>query len=231
MQLSIVQSVVGDAAAKAGVAGFWRQWGAWAHDGHVHSTQASWTLILRGVAASLEAGTGAAGLAGLRAWLPPLDELLAIAEHEDAFRTHAYAAVHPALLCAALHGERLGDWSVAVAVATRLVQLEPFNPLLRTEALRLLCKAQRHLREYGAACDAAERAASDAAHAGCHWLEMLALRDLLRCRRLADRGRGAEEAALWSQLVRCVERLRATPEELAPLMGEDLRAEWAGLFE
>ena len=35
-------------------------------------------------------------------------------------------------------GERLGDWAVAVEVAESVLSIERFNPLLRTEAHRLL---------------------------------------------------------------------------------------------
>ena len=99
-------------------------------------------LILRGVAAMLEEEEETdASREALREWLPQLEELLRIANLQDAYRAHGYNMVHPALLCARLHGERLGDWAPSVEVAT-LVELEPFNPYLRTEALRLLSKAK-----------------------------------------------------------------------------------------
>ena len=71
---------------------FWKQWGAWETDGHVHSTRASWLLILRSVAVALEAEDTEECRSALRQWLPPAAELLHIAEFEDAFRTHAYGA-------------------------------------------------------------------------------------------------------------------------------------------
>ena len=49
--------------------------------------------------------------------------------------------MHPALLCARLHGERLGDWAAAAEVAEGVLATEAFNPVVRTEALRLLARA------------------------------------------------------------------------------------------
>ena len=71
---------------------FWKQWGAWETDGHVHSTRASWLLILRSVATMLEEEAERSRTA-LHEWLPPAEELIRIAEFEDAFRTHSYGAV------------------------------------------------------------------------------------------------------------------------------------------
>ena len=78
----------------------------------------------------------------LRRWghYPPA-ELLRIAEYHTAWRAHSYGAQHPSLLCARLGGERLGDWAAAVEVAEGVLAIEAFNPLLRTEALRLLGRA------------------------------------------------------------------------------------------
>ena len=90
-----------------------------------------WGLILRGVAAMLEEEETDASREALREWLPPLEELRRIANLQDAYRAHGYNMVHPALLCARLHGERLGDWAPSVELATLLVELEPFNPPAR----------------------------------------------------------------------------------------------------
>ena len=176
---------------------------------------------MRGVAAMLEEEETDASREALREWLPPLEELRRIANLQDAYRAHGYNMVHPALLCARLHGERLGDWAPSVEVATLLVELEPFNPYLRTEALRLLSKAKLALGEHDAACDAAERAAADAANAQIWWIEMLSLRDLIRCRRLAGGAKDKEEEAR-SRLLKATSRLRATRKELATVLGEDL---------
>ena len=115
---------------------------------------------MRGLWALLEEDTDASR-AALREWLPPPAELLRIAEYECAFRGQACGCAHPSLLCARLHGERLGGWAVAAEVAAGMVAIEAFQPLVRTEAYRLLGRAR-------AEC------------AGYVWLEMRALGDALR---------------------------------------------------
>ena len=143
------------------------------------------------------------------------------------------------------------------------MELEPFNPHIRTEALRLLSKAHLRLGDYDAACRAAEHAATDAANAECWWLEMLALRDLLSVgmERLAKLDTGdlqklhdeivptdmqMADATTREEMVRNIlrtkrranlaastlerlpasfGRLRATAEELAPVLGADIA--WA----
>ena len=175
-------------------------------------------LILRAIGATLDGDTEESK-AALKAWLPPTAELLRIANFEDAFRTHAYGQMHPSLLCATLRGERLGEWDDAASVATRVLELEALNPLARNGALRLRYKAHmaRGMREE--ACADATAAADDAAKAQYWWLEMLAVRDLL-----AALDAGAEEAreAAWARMRVVTERLRATAEELASVLGGDV---------
>ena len=122
----------GDETHKAQVGAFWVSFGSWkTADGHCHSTEASYLLLMRAVTASLEAA-GEASDAALRAWLPAPAELLHIAEHECVWRA-ANAGLHPAIECARLHGERLGDWAAAAEVADGLLAIEAFNPLLRVQ--------------------------------------------------------------------------------------------------
>ena len=229
MKLSLVQLLLTDTTT---LSGFWAQWGAWETNGHVHSTRATWLLIIKSVGSMLEEATETSD-AALRDWLPPVPELLCIAEFHDAYRTHAYGQMHPSLLCAELHGSRLGDWQVAVTVATRLLELQPaadgeaINPLLRVAALRLLCKANWKLGQREEACTAAERAADTAANAQCWWLEMLAMRDLLRVRGDGENCVSEEVArAEATRLVRVTGRLAASAEELAAVLGDDVVAVW-----
>ena len=121
-------------------------------------------------------------------------------------------ANHPALLCARLYGERLGDWTVTVEVAEGMLAIELFHPLLRTEALRLLGCAHMALGAHAAACDAAERAVKEAAKAKYAWLEMLALADLLKwC--TAD-----DAVCVRARLRDVVKTLAASKEELVGVL-------------
>ena len=150
----------------------------------------------------------------LREWLPPPDELLRISEYECAWRAKPLGAADPALLCARLHGERLGTWATAAEVAEGVLTIEQFNPLLRTEAYRLLGRARHALGEIPAAAAAAECAAAEAAGARYVWLEMLALRDqLLWCEAGAAEG-------VQSRLSALVGRAAASAEEVAAVLGE-----------
>ena len=131
--------------------------------------------------------------------------------------------VHPALLCAALHGERLGNWQVAVSVATRLLELELFNMSLRAASLRLLSRALIHLGQPERARTSAEGAVECAKSAQYRWLEMLALRDLL----LLDEGEGGrddEENGAWARLLQITGGLKVSVEDLSQVLGEDLTA-------
>lgn len=182
-------------------------------DGHVHSTFATFEHILvRGLKALLEDDTDASR-AALQAWLPPAAELLRITEYECIWRMAAFGPQNPALLCARLHGERLGAWAVAVEIAEGVLRLEAFQPLVRTEALRLLGRAQAALGNTSEACTAAERAASEAASAKYVWYEMLALHDLLQWS-----AAGAREG-VRSRLRAVVGRIDASTEELAGVIG------------
>ena len=112
-----------------------------------------------------------ASRAALRAWLPPPAELLRIAENECAWRAHA-CAVHPALLCARLHGEWLGAWAAAAEVAEGVLATEAFNPVVRTEALRLLGRARAAIMNWdssgaGAALRRWQTAARDESYRRC----------------------------------------------------------------
>ena len=84
--------------------------------------------------------------------LPPPAELLRVAEYECDWR--GQTMLHPAILCAQLYGERLGEWQVAVEVMEGLLQIEAFNPYLRCEAYRLLGRARAALGQRAAACEA-----------------------------------------------------------------------------
>ena len=135
------------------------------------------SLLPRCVMALLEKDTEESR-ADLRAWLPPAAELMRITEYEVGWL--AIGGCHPSLLCAQLHGERLGEWKVAVDVAECVLRVEASNPLVRMQALRLLGCARAALGEGVAACDAAERAAAEAAKAKYVWLEKRSLEDLLK---------------------------------------------------
>ena len=155
-------------------------WGQWkAEDGHCHGTPETWLLALRGLHALVEEPTDASR-AALCEWLPSPDELLRIAEYECVYRAFSLGAAHPALLCARLHGEQLGAWKAAAEVAEGVLRIEQFNPLLRTEAYRLLGCARAGSGQKREACEAAECAAAEAAKARYVWLEMASLTDLLK---------------------------------------------------
>ena len=91
---------------------------------------------------------------------------------------------------------------------------EAVNPMLRTAALRLLGRAHAALGAQAAACEAAERAAGEAAKANYVWVEMLALADLLKwC--LAD-----EAESVRSRLRGVVQRMVVSDEDLAEVLGD-----------
>ena len=212
---SMVGLALTDDAVHAGVASFWAgAFGAWkSEDGHCHTTLDTWLLVVRGLTALVEEDTESSR-AILREWLPPPDELLRISEYECAWRAKPLGAADPALLCARLHGERLGTWATAAEVAEGVLTIEQFNPLLRTEAYRLLGRARHALGEIPAAAAAAECAAAEAAGARYLWLEMLALRDqLLWCEAGAAEG-------VQSRLSALVGRAAASAEEVAAVLGE-----------
>jgi hypothetical protein len=138
------------------------------------------STVVRGLSALLEEDSSDATRDALQEWLPPPAELLRIAELECAWRANGGGSAHPALLCARLHGERLGGWEATAEVAEGVLRIEQFNPWLRTEACRLLGCAHAALGQRAVACESAERAVAEAAKARYAWLEMVSLADLLR---------------------------------------------------
>ena len=122
-------------------------------------------------------------------------------------------------MCARLHGERLGDWAVTVEVAEGVLRIEQFNPLLRTEALRLLGRAKAALGDRAAACEVAERAAAEAEGAKYVWLEMLALRDLLKWSEAGE----AENVKVRLRAV--AGKTAASAKDLTGVLGEGVLAE------
>ena len=188
--------------------------------GHVHSTLASWMLMMQALEAMTLPEDAEPSRTALRTWLPPLPELLSILEFQTAFRSQAFGSCHPSLLCATLHGDRLGAWDVAEAVASRLLEVEEFNPLCRIESGRLLSRARSALGRHADARAAALCAANEAARTGCRWLEVLALRDGLRY------GGGDGNDVWWSRLEAVVGRLAASSKEVLSALGEDVCEAW-----
>ena len=111
-------------------------------------------------------------------------------------------------------GERLGEWEATIEVAEGVLRVEPFSPMVRTEACRLLGRAHHALGARAAACAAAEKAVAEAGLARYAWLQMLALRDLLAW------GEPGETEAVRSRLRSVTGRLAASQEELAGVLGE-----------
>ena len=169
--------------------------------------------MIRGLRTLLEEATDARR-AALLAWLPPPAELLRIAEFETGWRGLAVGANHPALLCARLHGERLGEWAASVEVAEGVLAIEQWHPVLRTEAARLLGRAHAALGAHAAACEAAKSAVKEAAKAKYAWFEMLALADLLKW--CAE----GEAEGVRARLRGVAERQAASKEELEGVLGE-----------
>ena len=214
MSNSIVGHFLTNDEIHKGVGSFWVSFGSWkSDDGHCHSTEASYTLLVRGLVALLEGASDETD-AALREWLPPPARLLHIAEYECVWRA-ANAGVHPAVLCATLYGERLGEWAAAAEVASGVLAIEAFNPLLRVQASRLLGRAKAELGAREAACEAAERAIAEAAHAQYAWLEMMALTDLVKWSEAKD-AKGARERL--RSLVQ--QKIAAPEEELSRVLGE-----------
>ena len=139
-------------------------WGGVGKDGHCQSKNESYEFMLYGLAALLEENTDTSRNA-LRNWLPSASELLYIAEHELFWHAHSHGQAGTPLLCALLHGERLGNWELVVEVTEGVLRIEAFNPLVRVDALRLLGRAQAALGQRLAARVTAERAAVEAAAA------------------------------------------------------------------
>ena len=135
-------------------------------------------LVLRGLNALLEKDSEEdteATHPALREWLPPPEELLRIAEVECLWRATSMGTNHPSLLCARLHGERLGKWDVAAEVAEGVLAIERFNPLLRIHTHLLLAAAHAALGRRTVACEAAELAVAEpvgALHELLRWCEV-----------------------------------------------------------
>ena len=214
MANSLAGATLDDESVRKGLAVFqggpfgWRN-----EDGYCGASLDTFFMQFRCLAALVETDTDASR-AALHSWLPPPAELLRIAEHELGLLCFSTGASHPSLLCARLHGECLGDWKAAAEVAEGVLNIEEFQPLLRTEAHRLLGRAKAELGDKVAACEAAERAATQAAGAKHVWLEMLSIRDLLRwCE-------AGEAEGVRSRLRGVAGRLAASAEELAGVLGE-----------
>jgi hypothetical protein len=109
---------------------------------------------------------------------------------------------------------------MADAVASKLLEVEEFNPLCRVEAGRLLCRARASLGRREGACEAASRAADEAARTGCRWLEMLSLRDWVRY------GGDGVDGSVWSRLEGVMGQMVASNEELMSVLGEDVRSRY-----
>ena len=97
---------------------------------------------MRGLAAYLEASPDDFAL---RAWLPTTIVLKSFADLFY-YESLPFGAGHPALLCATLHGERLGDWEVGIEVSDHLLA-RSHNPLNRVAAHRLRGRCLRKTRE------------------------------------------------------------------------------------
>ena len=186
-------------------------------EGYCHITVDSLMLCVRGLQALIDEDIDSSR-ATLRAWLPLPAELLRIAEYEMQWLA-ASGASHPALVCARLHGERLGDWAVTVEVAEGVLRIEQFNPRLRTEALRLLGRAKAALGDRAAACEASELAASEASGAKYLWLEMLSLRDLLKW------SEAREVESMKVRLRAVAGKTAASATQLAGVLGEGVLLE------
>ena len=148
--------------------------------------------------------------------LPSPEALLNLTEYHCAWRAFPLGGNHPALLYARLHGERFGNWQATVEVAEGVLRIEPCNPLLRTEAHRLLGRAKAALGDRMGACKAFECAVVEAAGAKYAWLEMRPLRDRLRWCESESEADGVR-----ARLDAVVGRLAASAQELAELLGDD----------
>ena len=95
-----------------------------------------------------------------------------------------------------------------------MLELTPFNRLVRVEALRLLARCHDAAGKRAAACEALERAVGDARRAGYVWMELVVLLDLLAH---VDEGAAADDVR--ARLRRCSGAMRATPAELATVVG------------
>ena len=142
----------------------------------------SFTLMNRALTAVADDGKPEAD--AMRAWLPRPDKLLVIAEHEAIWQINS--PLHPALLCATLY-TRLGDWEDAKTVADGILAMAPLGsgvnfgmPVIhRVEAWRLLARCRGAFGDAAGACEALERAVSEAQAVGYVFLQVASLRDML----------------------------------------------------
>lgn len=233
---NLIGAAIDDKAIRDGLATFYSGPFGWATpEGYCHSTLASWITMVKSpmaLYAASDASDAESDAAAIKAWLPSAAELLKTADAELGARVQR-GVMHPSLICARVHGEKLGDWAATAEVASGVLELEAFNPFLRVEALLLLGKARAALGETSRACEAAEACAKEAAGAKYSWYEMLAMRDLVRyhgtiwCAPMAPgaslaakaEAKGAVENARV-RLREVVSRLVATPEELTAVLGE-----------
>ena len=116
---------------------------------------------MRGLAAYLEASPDDFAL---RAWLPTTIVLKSYAEIFY-YESLPFGAGHPALLCATLHGERLGDWEVGIEVAEALLA-KSRNPINRVAAHQLRSRCLTNTRKRWTAAQRKDEAriATQAAH-------------------------------------------------------------------
>jgi len=177
--------------------------------GYFLASHATMLLQARAIVALLEPRVDEAAL---RSWLPPVEQLIHLAKFEAGWDMMGLVGgSHPSLACAALFG-RLGDWAAAAAVAEGVLAVA-LNPFVRVEALRLLGKSRAATGERAAACEAAERAVTEAAGAQYVWMEFRALRDLQTWCELP----AAE--AVRARLEEVAGRMVATPAELSAAFG------------
>ena len=106
-------------------------------------------------------------------------------------------AAHPALLCAALYGNRLRAWKDAETIAEGILEIEPLGigdrqdegggaggfgvePLARIEAWRLLARCRGAQGNEAGACEALECAVSESQTVGFLWMEAHSLKNLAK---------------------------------------------------
>jgi len=188
--------------------------GTWrTESGYRHGSMQSLSYVLRGLVALAEPNTEESR-AALVKWLPAPVELTRIAVYDCAFRGHSFGSSHPSLICARLYGEILGYWDTTLQVINSVLQVESHNALLRTEAYRLAGTAYDMIGNRKAAYNAAQNALKEAARARYAWLEMLAIREMLRYCDAQD------SVSIRSQLAAVDERISATKQEVQACLGD-----------
>ena len=145
------------------------------------------TLMLQARALAAVVDDGEVDVEALRAWLPRVDDLMYITEHEFHSCLWQSGATHPALLCATLYATHLGAWDDAEAVVKGVLAIPPLGdgkgfgmqPLVRIEAWRLLGRCRGACGDTAGAWEALEHAASESRAVGYVWMEAASLRDML----------------------------------------------------